>query len=930
MQPAPRSVFLIPTLIFSACAYGQVQVQPIAYEKETLANGLRVIYAPMRQAPVVHVRVLYHVGSRDERADRQGFAHLFEHMMFRGSAHVAPEEHMKLINVVGGNSNAFTSFDQTTYVNTIPSNHVEMALYLEADRMSSFKVDDTIFQTERKVVAEEWRLRYGNPPLGPIFLDFFKTAFTKHSYRWTAIGDMDQLRQSTSAELQEFFNKYYIPNNACLIVAGDIDVAQTKDWVKKYFGWIPKGAEIVREIPSEPEQAEPRQLIVHKPNVPLTNMYLGFKTTDYRSDDHYPLMLLGDILSSGSTGRLDRQFVNGQSPTCVSVGAGDYQLQDQAMFLVNATVQQGQDPEKVQADILSAVYAVATGGVTQDEVEKVRTQMRQDFIRSRQTCTQIATELGEEEVFGGNADRVNQHLAKLDAVKPADIQAVAKKYFLPNRLTAVHYRPDPTGVNARRAAAAAPAGDAPVVASSTPVTPRPITFPAGYPTKAPFNTNVIKATFNKGTEETINGIRVVTLTDRRLPLANISVVMPGGSDSEPLDKVGLGGLTAQMMRRGSAGIPFLEFSNDLEARGISIEPQDANDNTRLNISCTTDQLDYAVTRANLMLAKPDFPQAEFDKFRKQWIEGLLQTLNDPGSVANRDLFFALYPGSTLGRRTTPKSLESITLGDIKSWYEQFYQLEGAMVIVNGDVTPEQSRGLVAKLFAGFTRSKKPAAASYTSKELPAGRRIILVDNPEGRQATIRMAIRAYDINTDRKFAGTLAGNILSAGIESRLMKYVRAEKGLAYGCRAYFTPGRHAGEFTGSVDTNPETAGAAIEAMVKVFNDMKSADVTATELSEVKTRTTGGMVMETQTIAQQAGRRLDQILNGYPIDYWDQYPQKLSAVTVEQVRSIMNDFVVDDRMVIVVVGPASVVKTQLEKLGKVDVVPLPLKRDPAG
>src|SRR3954452_16384425 len=173
-------------------------IPPIEFQKETLPNGLRVIYAPMHQAPVVHVRVLYHVGSRDERPDRQGFAHMFEHMMFRGSAHVPPEQHMKLIGVVGGDSNAFTSFDQTTYVNTIPSNNVEMALYLEADRMASFKVSDTIFQTERKVVSEEWRMRTANPPLGTLFQDFLKTAYTAHSYRWTPIGDMDQLRQGES------------------------------------------------------------------------------------------------------------------------------------------------------------------------------------------------------------------------------------------------------------------------------------------------------------------------------------------------------------------------------------------------------------------------------------------------------------------------------------------------------------------------------------------------------------------------------------------------------------------------------------------------------------------------------------------------------------------------------------------------------------
>src|SRR5829696_1415757 len=194
-------------IVLAASLARAAEPAKIEFTEETLGNGLHVIYAPLRQAPVVHVRVLYHVGSRDERPDRQGFAHLFEHMMFRGSAHVAPEEHMKLIGVVGGNSNAFTSFDQTVYVNTVPSNHVDMALYLEADRMASFKVSEDIYKTERKVVAEEWRIRQ-NRPYGTQYEDFLKNVFTTHSYRWTPIGNMQHLQAAEVAELQDFYNTF--------------------------------------------------------------------------------------------------------------------------------------------------------------------------------------------------------------------------------------------------------------------------------------------------------------------------------------------------------------------------------------------------------------------------------------------------------------------------------------------------------------------------------------------------------------------------------------------------------------------------------------------------------------------------------------------------------------------------------------------------
>ncbi|HVT87829.1 MAG TPA: pitrilysin family protein [Tepidisphaeraceae bacterium] len=920
-------------LVVSATWGASLQLEPIQYEKETLANGLRVIYAPMHQAPVVHVRVLYHVGSRDENPQRQGFAHMFEHMMFRGSAHVPPEQHMKLIDGVGGDSNAFTSFDQTTYVNTIPSNAVQMALYLEADRMASFKVNDNIFQTERKVVAEEWRMRTANPPLGTLEQDFFRTAYNAHSYRWTPIGDMDQLRQASSDELQHFFNTYYVPNNACLIVAGDIDVARTKQWVARYFGWIPKGGDVPRKMPAEPVQNQARELVVYKPNVPLTNVYMGFKTTDYKSDDHFALGLLGDILSSGRTGKLDRQFVNGANPVCLSVGAGDWQLEDQSLFVIEAVVQQGQNPDKVRKDVLAAVYEVAEKGVTTEELEKVRTQQRQALVRGRQTCTQIATALGDEEVFGGNAERANQMLAKIDAVTLADIQAVAKKYLRPDGVTVVEYRPDPTGINARKAATMQAAAskadqlkDAPVVASSEPIQPRVSQFPAGYPTEPPIDGGVVQAHFNKGTETTVAGMKIITLTDHRLPLVNISLIMPGGSDSESSDKIAIGGFTSQMLRRGTAGVPFLDFSADLESKGISIDAADAQDTTRLNISCTTDELDYAIEKANKVLASPDFPKEEFDKLQKQHIGGLMQSLSDPSTVAQRELVSTLYEGSTLGRVTTKKTLESLTLDDVKNWYQKFYQLDGAWIIVAGDVTEQKAAQLAEKLVAGISRRSAPPPADYSTKPPSDKRRIILVDNPEGKQATIRAAIRAYDIHTDEKYAGMLAGNILSSGIEGRLNKYVRAEKGLTYGAYAYFRPNRHAGEFNGSLATNPDTTADAVVAVNKVLDDMKAADVTNVELSEAKTRTIGSLVMEMQTVAQQAGRRLDQVLNGYPIDYWDTLPQHLADVKPEQIRAVMNKYVNEDRMIYVIVAPG-VVKQQLEKLGDVEVRPMPLNRE---
>jgi zinc protease len=267
---------------------------------------------------------------------------------------------------------------------------------------------------------------------------------------------------------------------------------------------------------------------------------------------------------------------------------------------------------------------------------------------------------------------------------------------------------------------------------------------------------------------------------------------------------------------------------------------------------------------------------------------------------------------------------------VKQFYNTFYKPNDAIVILSGDVTVEKGQELAKKLIADW--SPAPNGLPPVEIKLPEHskkRRIVLVDRPEGKQATVRMGVPAYTIRSDEKFPGSVASRILSSGIDSRLGKYVRAEKGLAYGVQGIFDPSRQAGRFVGQTDTAIESTADAVEAMFKVFDDMRKTNVTDTELAEAKLRVAGGMVMAVQTIAQQADYRGDGILNDYPIDYYDKYPARISEVTADQVREVMEKYVRDDAMTIVVVAPAEQVKSQLERLGTVEVVPMPAKRDGA-
>ena len=896
---------------------GQALAAPAAipFTQETLENGLRVIYAPLHQAPVVHVRVLYHVGSRDERPDRQGFAHMFEHMMFRGSAHVAPEEHMKLIGLVGGSSNAFTSFDQTVYINTVPASQLELALYLEADRMASFRVSDEIYRTERNVVTEEWRM-YRNRPYGTVWEEFTKTFFTRHSYRWTPIGDMNNLRSAQAAELQDFFNRYYVPNNAVLVIAGDIDTGRAKALVRTYFGWVPRGEKFERDIPAEPEPDGPRQRTLTV-QAPLAKIMIGYPSAPEASDDTYALALLASVLSGGRSARLDRTLVYGPEPMCVDAGAGNMTLEDAGIFTLSATVLAGRDPARVEQALVDALAEVRARGVTAEELAKAKTLARVALIRHRQTATAIAGELGSEALIAGDPDRANQTLARIEAVTADQIQALARKYLQPDRATTLRIVPDP--------AATLPPEDLIEPQPTTrPIEPRHITFPDGHPAKPPLAEAAPSPEFEKGTETAVAGVRVIVMPDHRLPLVNWSLTMRRGSHSEPAGKVGLAGLTDSLVRCGAGGLSFNELNEDLESRGIRIELSSGDDTTTLSGSATTDQLDHAIRMSRTILREPDFPADEFARRKEQLLNQLRLGQENPASVAGHNLSAALYGDTPLGRYATPDTVEAVTLDDVKAFYRAVYRPNDAVFVVSGDVTVERGRALAETLLAGWSPAPLPEV-DYALPAPPEERTILLVDRPESMQSTVRMAVRAFDLHSDEKFAGSLANRILSYGIDSRLAKVIRAEKGLAYRVRGTFQPDRHAGAFVASIDTKIPTTADAVQAMFEVFNGMRDADVTDEELAEAKLAVAGSMVMGMQTIAQQAEQRLEGILNGYPIDYYDRYPERVDHVTKGDIRKVMQEHVGTDRMVIVVVGPADALKDQLQRLGKVTIVPMPAR-----
>ena len=420
-----------------------LKVQPPQLEarEHQLANGLKVLLHEDHSVPVVSLQVWYHVGSKNERPGRSGFAHLFEHIMFKGSENVPSGEYQEYINSIGGRFNATTDFDRTLYFQVIPSNHLERLLWMEADRMRALDVSEANFVSERDVVKEERRLRTDNPPFGRMFEVVLANTFTTHPYRILPIGSMKDLDSATIEDVREFHRTYYVPNNATIVLAGDFEPAQAIAWIEKYFGDIPKGKDVPREIAQEPVQTAARRLVHYDANAPLPAVIVTSHVPEDGHPDMYALEVAGRILSEGQSSRLYRKMVYDQQIALQASGQ-TITLEDPGVFFFFAILQQGHTVEEGEKALVEEMERLQNQPVSAEELDKAKNQLIAGLVFDRQTANDKAIALGHASVLRGDWRLANQELARYQKVTAADVQAVARKYFRPENRTVVHMLPE--------------------------------------------------------------------------------------------------------------------------------------------------------------------------------------------------------------------------------------------------------------------------------------------------------------------------------------------------------------------------------------------------------------------------------------------------------------------------------------------------------
>jgi len=384
---------------------------------------------------VINLQVWYHVGGKDEQPGHTGFAHLFEHLMFKGSAHVGADEHSRIIEAIGGFDNASTYDDYTNFFETFPSNYLERMIWLEADRMGSLNVDEANFKSEREVVKEELRVRVENQPYGHLEQDLRAAAFTVHGYHHTAIGSKEDLDRATLEDVRAFFNTFYKPNNATLIIVGDFNSTQALGWAKKYFEGIPASAgSIPRRDTPEPPQTEERIVKKSYSNTPLPAVVIGYKVPARFSADAYPLDLASNILAGGESSRLYQTLVYKEQIAVQSAGFGNF-TEDPNLFWAYAIMNQGHTAEEGEKAVVAVLDELKAEPVGAKELDKAKNQEISAFILGRNTDEEKAVALGAAAVVGKNPELVNTELDRYLKSTAADLQRVAKEYFVPQRST---------------------------------------------------------------------------------------------------------------------------------------------------------------------------------------------------------------------------------------------------------------------------------------------------------------------------------------------------------------------------------------------------------------------------------------------------------------------------------------------------------------
>ena len=869
----------------------------IAYEQFTLPNGLRVIVHTDRKAPVVAVNIWYHVGSKDEPAGRSGFAHLFEHLMFNGSENY-PSEFFEPFKKVGvTNQNGTTNTDRTNYFQNVPTTALDMALWMESDRMGHLlgAIDQKVLDEQRGVVQNEKR-QGENQPYGQVWDKLNRALYPKgHPYHHGVIGSMNDLNAASLDDVHQWFRAWYGPNNAVLVLAGDIDVATAREKATKYFGHIPAGPTMAQpKVDVAKRDADTREVMTDK--VPQARIYRAWNVAQTGTVDVDQLQVLARVLGGAKSSRLDQRLVH-TDKLVDNVSSGVFASQLGSNFIVMATVKQGVDPAKVEAIIDEEIERLLKDGPTADELARAKTAFRAGFVRGIERIGGFggkADALAECAVFEGDPGCFRTSLANIQAATANDLKTVGRKWLDVGSHTIVVTPGERVALEEEPAATPAPFALAKPDPKFT-TTPPAVDRSTGVPQTKSFPDlkfpAVQRATLSNGTQ-------VILAERHEIPVVQFTYQFPGGFSADQGRKPGTANFTAGLLDEGAGSRNSLQFGDALDALGANVGAGASLDSISVSLSALKENLAPSLALYADMLRAPRFDQSEIDRVRASWIAGIRQEKVQPQAVAMRVLPTLLYgeghpyaiPFTGSG---TEEAIQALTRQDLVDFHKQWIRPDNGTLIVVGDTTLAELLPQLEAAFAGWKgEGAVPKVAVDTAFKRPSANRVYLIDQPGAVQANLFAGQLVPSAQDESSLVLDIANGVLGGDFTSRLNMNLREDKHWSYGVRASASSAKGARPWIVSAPVQIDKTAESIAELQREITEFVSGKrpPQADEVARIQAIQTLSLPGAYETAGAVLGTLASNHLYGRPDDYVFQRKAKIEALTPAQVAEAAKGF----------------------------------------
>ncbi len=878
----------------------------IPFDTFELDNGLNVVVHQDSKAPVVAVSIWYHVGSKDEKADRTGFAHLFEHLMFQGSENYNDEYFKPFERVGATDMNGTTSLDRTNYFQTVPKTALDMALWMESDRMGHLLgvIDQARLDEQRGVVKNEKR-QGENAPYGRVFEAILRASFPEgHPYRWSSIGSIEHLEAASLDDVKAWFKRYYGAANATLVLAGDVTLDEAREKVQRYFGHIDAGPPLTRlEAWVAPRVEATREVMYDR--VAQARVHMTYNVAQLGEADADYLEIAAQVLGQGKTSRLYQRLVQ-TDRIADSVVAYPISFELAGLFVIEADVKAGVSMATVEQAIDDELQKLLREGPTEDELAAARTELRSNFVRGIQRVGGFAGKAGvlaECAVYQGDPGCFRTSLTRQLEATAEDVSGAARRWLSQGRHT-LEVRPQPKYQSATSA----------------------VDRSAGVPDVSDFP-EVDFPTLERGTLK--NGLPVVLAARGGVPLVNVELLFEGGSAADVGRHLGTASFTFSMLDEGAGKRDALQIASALKAIGADLSAGASLDFGNAGVSSLTEQIDPALAILADVVRRPTFAASEIERVRQQWLAGIKQEKTEPNALGFRLMPRLLY-GDThpysapFTGSGTEASIAALKREDLVAYHSAAIRPDNAKILVSGDIRMAQLLPLLEKHFGAWRAPSAPKAqVTRPQVPLPTSPRVYLLDRPEAPQTVIMAGHLAPSTLVDNLTNIGTMNSILGGGFTSRINMNLREEKHWSYGAGISLPNalGQRPWIVVAPVQTD-KTAEAIVEIRNEIVAYLDGEPATADELDKIKARDVRSLpgAFETVGAVQSALRSIVQY--GRPDDYVRQSKARIEAQTLQSVRAAAKQVIQPQALAWVVVGDLKKIEANVRalNLGPVTVV----------